>query len=220
MIKKIFRAGFICLLILTLWHIPCQAVMVGFDFSGKTPEFPTGDLGAPLHLFIHDYTMPYAGFATSVTFRNDSDTTSGDQPISLLILSPVTGGWNVANRVDLSDSIFNHGVPGDTTYLLPTALSVSQGDIFAHWQDQGPGPIPLNIPADDAINPYYGSSNGQYGFNSNDIDQGDFIANAGFTGARDYFINLNLTSVPEPTTMLLFGLGLIGLAGVRRRLRN
>jgi hypothetical protein len=213
MVEKILGPGIICLLVLALWHSPCQAVTVGFDFFGQTPQFDTGDQGAPLHLFIHDYAMPYAGTVTSVTFRNDSDTTSGLQPISLLILHPNAGGWNVAHRVDLQDAIFNHGAPGDTTYMLPTALPVEQGDIFGHWQEQGPGPIPLNI---------YGTglSNGQYGFYSSDIDPGDFILNAGFTGGRDYFINLNLTPVPEPCTMLLLGFGLFGFAGLRRQFKR
>ena len=191
MIKKILGVVIITCLVFSLWYNPCQATTVGFDFSGQTPQFDTGDLGASLHLFIHVYAMPYDGFVTSVTFRNDSDTTSGLQPISLLILRPVLGGWNVAHRVELPDTVFKHGVIGDTTYMLPTALAVLQGDIFAHWQEQGPGPIPLNI---------YGTgySNGKYGFSSSQIDPGSFIdMYAGFGGARDYFINLNLTQVPR-----------------------
>jgi hypothetical protein len=188
---------------------------VGFNFSGLIPEYPDGDGGAQNHLFIHSYEMPYDGFVTSATFRNDAD--SGVQPISLLILRPFTDsingdGWKVVYRVEMEASVF-YEVAGDTTWMLPAPLAVEQRDIFAHWQAQGPGPIPLNV---------YGTglSNGQFGYYGIwEIDPGDFIKNDGFTGGRDYFINLNLSPVPEPTTMLLLGLGLMGVLGIRRKMK-
>lgn len=197
-----------------------HAAEIGFNFTGRLPGSPEGDLTAPTHLFVHLYPVPQPGIVTGVTYRNDSDV--GDpQPISVLILRPVAGGWNVIDREDLPDSAFHHGVAGDTTYPFPAPVSVNPGDIFAHWQEQFAGPIPVNLTEVHVE----GGSKAQFGFGSADIDPGSFISSGGYdrntTDLRDYFINLDFVAVPEPSTFTLGILGALSFAaGVRRLRRN
>jgi hypothetical protein len=173
-------------------HTFAQADLIGFDFAGRTPDSPQGDTAAPTHLFIHDYPIPGPGFITGVRYRNDTTgDPTGPEAISVLVLRPEGGGWRVIHRIDLPDSAFRHGASGDTTFMLPAPLPVQANDILAHWQYQGPGPIPPNV-----RNHVDGVSHGQFGFNSSDVDVGKFIVNAGFTGQRDYFINLIFTPAP------------------------
>ncbi len=52
------------------------------------------------------------------------------------------------------------------------------------------------------------------------IDKRDYVTpnHSNWMAGEDYNISsINQRPVPEPTTMLLFGLGLLGLAGVNRR---
>jgi hypothetical protein len=45
-----------------------------------------------------------------------------------------------------------------------------------------------------------------------------FVADAGATAIGN--ITLRIDPIPEPTTILLFGSGLVGLAGFRRRFKK
>jgi hypothetical protein len=47
-----------------------------------------------------------------------------------------------------------------------------------------------------------------------------YVIASGVSGSSVGFDNLNYNSVPEPTTMLLLGLGLIWVAGVRRKFKQ
>ncbi len=191
----------LCLLV--IFSLACNAVTlahpdansttstqkVGFDFAKQTPQFSEGDTSASLHLFLHKYHMPNDGFITGVTYLNDSDTIA--ESFDLLILRPDTKGWKVIHRISLSDDS-PPAKTGVTVLTLPTSLPVQKNDIFAHWQNEAGGAIPMN--GDDES--FDGFSMGRYGFRSNDIEVGQYIDKSGFTGQRDYFINIIFSTTP------------------------
>lgn len=69
-------------------------------------------------------------------------------------------------------------------------MPVKEGDIFAHWQpgSRPSGPIPQNIDR-EAVD---GQSTGKGGFGKGDLEVGQVISMEGFTGSRDYAINVIL----------------------------
>lgn len=162
---------------------------LGFDFVDQTPEFPEGDISASLHLFLHKYRIPGNGFITGVSYLNDSDTIV--ESFDLLILRPDTNGWKVIHRIGLSDDS-PPAQTGVTVVTLPSSLSVQKNDIFAHWQSGTDGAIPLNANNTSSD----GFSIGRYGFRSADIEVGQHIDKDGFTGQRDYFINITFSATP------------------------
>jgi hypothetical protein len=162
---------------------------IGFDFASQSPALPEGDASAPLHLFLHKYQVPNNGFITGVAYLNDRDTAS--ESFDLLILRPDNKDWKVVYRINLSDDS-PPAKTGITVLTLPTPLSVQKNDIFAHWQYEADGAIPLN--AENAS--FDGFSMGQYGFRSADVEIGQRIHKEGFSGQRDYFINIIFTTTP------------------------
>lgn len=193
--------------------LPVLGGSIGFDFSGEIPGSPNGDDAAGYHLFVHDYAVPEPGYVTGVTVRNDGPA-SEPEPISILILRPTLGGWTIVDRHELADAVFNHGIAGDTSYNFAVPTLVEIGDIFAHWQLQGSGPIPMNLDGIDGL------SRGRFGFDSADIDVGNFIANEFFSGNRDYFINLNFVAIPEPASGTLAAVALTLVPWLARRGRR
>ena len=167
-----------------------QPQAVGFDFAWKTPHAPTGDRSAATHLFVHKYSFPSNGQVTGVTFLNDSD--GGSEPFTLLILRPVSDGWQIIHRVDIEGDDLSPEKTGITTIHFEIPLEIQRGDLFAHWQPDDTGPIPMN----DENSFVEGLSFGKVGFRSENIDEGQFILNQNFSGGRDYFINLIFEATP------------------------
>jgi len=167
---------------------PSQSV--GFDFYGQTPHTPTGDRSATTHLFVHKYPFSSTGYVTGVTFLNDSDT--GAESFTLLILRPVNGGWKVVHRMDIEGEDLPPAKTGTIIIHFGIPLDVKMGDLFAHWQPDDTGPIPMN----DENSSVEGLSFGKVGFDTEDIEEGQIILNQNFSGGRDYFINLIFEAAP------------------------
>lgn len=169
---------------------PDSSLAIGFDFSKQTPQTSTGDRSAAAHLFIHKYPFPSSGSITGVTFLNDSD--DGAEMFTLLILRPGSGRWQVVHRVDIQGDDLPPAKTGLTSICFGLPLEVHRGDVFAHWQSDDSGAIPMN---DENVS-IEGLSFGKVGFSSADIEEGQFILNRGFSGGRDYFINLIFETTP------------------------
>lgn len=165
------------------------AQQIGFNYSDQIPELPKGDTSARWHLFLHEYPMPSNGFITGVIFVNDSD--KAVETFDFLVLRPNDDGWKVIYRMSVSDDN-PPSQTGTTTINFPSPLRVQKNDIFAHWQDNPNGAIPLNT--DDQTTD--GFSIGQYGFQSSTVEVGRQIDVNGFSGHRDYFINVVFSTNP------------------------
>jgi len=165
---------------------------IGFNFTHYIPESPEGDKGAPNHVFIHRYPMPDDGLITGVIYQNDIDDVP--ETIVLLILRPDGDDWEVIHRVTLLDDDIPPAATGLAMLELKPSLAVKKGDVFAHWQPETrpTGPIPLNLDSTSVD----GLSAGKFGFSLVDVEVGQIIPDSGFTGRRDYFMNVIFKPMP------------------------
>lgn len=169
-------------------NIVQQKETIGFDFSGQMPEEPQGGVSGAAHIFVHQYPMPSDGFITGVTYLNDREPDGIELPetITLLVLRPVVGGWEIVHHVTLPQDDNIPATTGETIFELPEPVPVQKGYVFAHWLAEKKGPIPINLDATSID----GRSVGKFGFTAADIKIGKIIKNEGFTGNRDYFLNV------------------------------
>lgn len=130
--------------------------------------------------------MPEDGLITGVIYLNYTDEIS--EIIDILILRPARRGWKIVHRIELPADDHPPSTRGISTLQLDSALPLNKGDIFAHWQPEArpTGPIPMNL---DRVS-IDGLTVGEFGFDTAEVQAGEFIKDDGFTGQRDYRINI------------------------------
>jgi hypothetical protein len=143
--------------------------------------------------------------------------------------APNTGWWLSGSDVNpsLHGQLINSNEATETAWaegILGTAYSGT----FTTTSRKLAGVLPLT---GNAINAYYPGFAWDYvvvkygNFWALYADEGDNLLNTpafSIPGANGFGVShvtfFNPTMVPEPTTMLLLGLGLVGLAGIRRKI--
>lgn len=170
-----------------------SSTFLGYDFSQKEPELSGGDQTAAGHLFIHQYPFAKNGLVSGIKYKQDKETLSLEIPESvyLLILHPEPGGLRITQLIQIPPDDQPPANDGIATYYFPDPVKVRQGDVFGHWHpaDQQTGPFPLNTDSFSSD----GKTIGQHGFTWMDVQPGTLLPLGGFTGRRDYYLNVVFT---------------------------
>lgn len=168
--------------------------------TGSSDTFWTIDLNSPLHsdMKLDAFYFNLDVVASNVTF-------SGFSPTGWTVTSPA----NNASGSGSADFDFEADKPGsvddvtNSTNLMFTA-SLNSG----FWSENDFFDAPYATSSDNLLGSF------QLGAHLQSLNAGVDESDSGFATGN---YNGGGSPVPEPTTMLLFGTGLVGLAGVARR---
>ena len=184
-----------------------------FWYSGDAQYVPaSGSIPSYAALYTADASTADTADSPAVFVRPPTGTTLSTLSGSYDLLSSGPGPGNVQPYWILY-------LTDDPTYSSPILASGSgpiNGSSLVHVGDLIHGSITLSA-LDALIDPISGLPYGQETINWAGLEIGDGGNGAGTANIESITIN---SSVPEPATMLLLGLGLMGLAGARRKFKK
>ncbi len=167
---------------------------LGYDFSQKKPELAGGDQAASGHLFIHQYPFQEDGSLVGIRYIQDKETLGLEIPESsfFVVLHPEPGGLRITHLIKISPDDQPPSNASVAVFNFPEPVKVRQGDVYGHWHpaDSPTGQFPLNTDATSMD----GLTIGQHGFEWMDVQPGNMVSLDGFTGRRDYYLNVIFTA--------------------------